>query len=296
MRKLLQILLTTLISCTSMFAQLPTWWNINSAPNTMIINLDVVGNNFTMDGNAIPNGSTIGAFIDTAGATNPVCIGNVTYQGTTTSLDVFEPSSNTTSDIYFLLWDNDNTCTAYDISTTIIGYDYQFQNGETITMSSFSAQSTGFYYEKTEYCTSEKNAVPIINGKPHDADFSSSISIDASTGEIDLVGASTGYHLIEIMSGACLDNVVFNINILSDLTCNKEENVLSPNSTIPEYQTHFINCTGNIEIFDRSGQIVRSTTGPFYWDGTNNNGVLLPADEYYINCPSLAPIAITLIH
>lgn len=291
--KYIIFLITLLASSLNCRAQLPSWWAINTGGAVMTINIEVI-DEYTLDGQPIPNGCTIGAFVDTLGASDPVCIGNILFQGSYVALDVNQPPASAVGNIYFLLWDIDNSCTVYDVNTTIPMFNYQYNASMNFNMLSLIAKQSVLAYSKIEFCPDEPNPSP-IGVHPHDAIFGGDPSIDANTGEIDLYGSNSGVILVTITSGGCLQNIEHQINILTELTCHKDVKVFSPESSIAEYQTHYINCEGDIEILTRTGQVVKSAQGPYYWDGTDNNGQLLPADEYYINCVGQAPEAISLI-
>ncbi len=293
MLRLIKISLFVLLTNT-VSGQLPAWWNVNIPQvNPMLINVLPTGGDFTFDGVAISNGSYIGAFVDTVGSSNPVCIGNVAYQGATTDLDIYEPPANSVGNIYFLYWDFDLACTAFDVTTDIPGFGYMHNPGS-YTMNSLIAVSSVFTYDDLNLCANTESPTPSITGNPFDVTYLGDLPVDSITGELNLSGATPGVYVMSITTQACVENSVVDIIVLSPEDCPGFPPVISPYSST-ENQSYYFSEPGTVQIYDKTGRVVRTLTGPQSWDGTDDSGQLLPADEYYAQPTTGTPFSITII-
>ncbi len=70
--------------------------------------------------------------------------------------------------------------------------------------------------------------------------------------------------------------------------------VFTPNDDGVE-DTYFIPYEGEIKIFNRTGQLIRSITTPAYWDGKDSNGDILPMGNYVMTTDSGKTVNITIV-
>ncbi len=62
-----------------------------------------------------------------------------------------------------------------------------------------------------------------------------------------------------------------------------------------EFSTYYIDCAGELTIYNRYGQLVKSFLGPVSWDATDKNGELVPTGEYFIFCNEEKKEQVTVI-
>lgn len=126
------------------------------------------------------------------------------------------------------------------------------------------------YYSPISFITNDMNLV-----------------LGEGTGEVNVDASVPGAYQIIYRSRLCLRNHQDSIIIRSEDDCadevqTSEEQVISPASPFEEYRSVFFEENEMIEIFNNAGQRVNAFQGPFRWFGEDENGNLLPTDEYYI--------------
>lgn len=193
-----------------------------------------------------------------------------------------EVSSEEKNENYSYLWNNQETSSSRFIDTTglyivskkinkCIGYDSiivsQYEiNNDAITISHASCEKEGSV-------DLDKDNI-LIN-----SDSNVSFQIDDFTllnNYFDEL--SEGVHdLVIITKNQCELHYVFELqnNCLS-----KQENIIAP--SIENYTAFLITEIGKINIYNRTGTLIRTLEGPTEWNGTDQQGNIVPVGIYFI--------------
>lgn len=126
-----------------------------------------------------------------------------------------------------------------------------------------------------------------------DLSFSSQdVLVDSITGDIDLSLVTENVHQIKIASDICLNQMIYNIEVTNPSPCpgplcsstSEPLNLfLASNSSNPQFNQVTIETASDvIEIFDKTGRLIISSPVTFNWNGSDQYGNLVPADDYYI--------------
>lgn len=109
----------------------------------------------------------------------------------------------------------------------------------------------------------------------------------------DLSDIPAGRYRIEVSNeDNCIDSLDEKVTILQK--CLEDYPVFSPNQDGIEDE-YFIPYEGSIKIYDRNGVFQKELDTPAYWDGTDQNGNLMPMGNYVIITDEGRPVNITLV-
>lgn len=150
--------------------------------------------------------------------------------------------------------------------------------------------NVGFSYNNAVFCKNDPN--PVINLDPNftsGGTFSSQpsgLDINASTGEINLLGSSGGEYTItyEIQQNGCTNAASNTASVTVDASCLDIPRGISPNN---DGSNDSFDLTGldvrNIVIFNRYGTEVYAYSGNYttQWGGQSNKGEKLPDGTYF---------------
>lgn len=196
--------------------------------------------------------------------------------------------------IRFKVWDGNSECYLDSIFSFMSANQAStFHPDSTIIVDTLIAyQYVMAQFSQTSYCTNKDTLIsPTLNDLAVTAFFyHQGLNMD-STGALNPSKNQVGFYSINVISETCLSKQTVELELSNNPdSCQsfpqppfvQEEKVLAPESGNPDFRQIRFSQSGTIRIFNGQGILVRTLFGPANWDGSSQNGSLLPTDEYYI--------------
>lgn len=293
MKKLIYISIILLASLTTLKAQ-PDWVvDIDGTNGMTLFFLD--SSDITIKGDPLSERYVFGAFYQEPGQAE-ICVGISRWfqqEGAQLQISGFDDTARHPSigdSIYLKVYDNVQQCEIKNIKPPIGNWTGVFEQQAFYTINSLRIEANQRITYTTTACKSDDIILPEVSNDIQE--FSIGInsnfptSVDSS-GSIWIAQSDTGSLFISMRSDQCLVSNMATILIQDGPACNKplepgNESFIAPYDPDPNYHQVKLKFSGEIQIFDGNGVMVRKLQGPVNWDGTDGSGNLLPSDEYYI--------------
>ena len=287
------VLLLCLVAVSNCYAQVtaPSWV---VAPGTsqkeFNVSVGVIVNN-----DPLVVGDYIGVFVNKNG--QEICVGFVEVEDLDSVQNIFANFNTDTvlsipqqgDHVTFKYWSLAKQC-AIDVTTNLGTSELELTSSPASNISGFFSSDVNSPYTYESQYTNEGQIISPDSVAAHTEgakfrEVSQALIIDSLTGEVDLNLVVDGTYEIEVTLGdMCLVNNRFIIDVVTP-DQEKEEGVyFAPTSDDPKFRKLEIesNDGATIEIFDKSGRLIISSSETFSWDGKDKYGNELPADDYYI--------------
>lgn len=293
LNRITHIVLFLFISLVSFGQLAQPGWNVVTADSSTFykINTDSIFEN----GMSVDFNDYIGVFYKKLD--QEYCAGFAKTDSVVTEIEIhfFDFSFDSTSlqsrdSIYFMHWDFSEQCT---YKSTLVNNTIKkvlLNSVHTEVESLYSASlNTDDLYDQT-YVNNGQTIIPTSVNFLDEIQFnfsSNDVLVDSISGNINLALVPVDFHEVKITSDICLSQTLFTLDVtephINSGTNNLSERFLSFASSDPQFNQALIETSSDeIKIYDKSGRLIISSPETFNWDGRDQYGRLVPADNYYI--------------
>ncbi len=284
MKQFTHILILLIISLTTVWGAAPPW-EFTEGDDKLFLFIPKDG--IRLEDKTVTENIYIGVFYAEGNTSH--CAGYIQWKNDTTNLVVHgytntnkKPSSGTA--LEFRIWDAEKNCVLRQVMVYAPNWDQTFTGQLTkINIDSLVGRTKNrVYYTETIHLENNSFYTPEIFGVNDSLVFSTeqkdSLVLNPYTGEIDLKLSQPGNYTIQYQSETCLLNHESKVTLIEK----EQEYILSPQSNNPEYHQLYFKETGDLKVVNINGRIVKKLYGPTFWDGSSDNGSILPNGEYYL--------------
>lgn len=312
-KRFLCVLVMLVIGMTAN-AQVP-FWVVSGIPNIGIS--ATINSTIQLDNDRLGADNYIGLFVESDGV-EPVCLGYGRYFDVDgVNFEISLPEFNSSQKILLKYWISNDECEVEVDEFEILDEQQQIWGGSqniqmlTINFASGSRSSYVLTYPSSLICkdtassmeTSATGFESIYSLFQAGATTSVGLGLDEQSGLVDLALLEAGNYYVINETMTCVQSNRFDFVIQPKEVCNpdapveevNETSIIAPRSDNPLFASYHFSDEGTITIYNGSGVIVRRLEGPIDWIGDDQNGRLLPTDDYYIQFENGEGITISVL-
>ena len=291
-------------------------WEVENGQYSMIFefNGDVVSEISATE--RAETGDYIGLFYMSPGTTE-FCIGYYQYtEGQSSVLTTSFREEGLAQDVIFKIWHTTKACQT-DLSDYTAEKDGATWDGKLtlqgmVFVIALSGETAGYVleYPYTQMCTDTIDTMSPLEEQPAagvyhlfvvSTNASELFNVSSETGVIELSLLDSARYYVSLETDICVAQNRFDFEILGDSVCKvwpeplNETKIIAPRSDNPEFRKLHFSEEGTIKVYNGNGLLVRQLEGPVDWHGNDQNGRLLPTDDYYIQFDSGEATTISIL-